>query len=105
MLLMLSLAAMFTPAFTLGMGVLPKHLYSHGSSMLGTIQQVAAAFGTALAVTVLSARASSLVADGVDSVPAQVGGMRLAFAVATAFALVTVVIALILPRRVTHADD
>ena len=56
-LLMVSLAATFTPIFTLGMGALPPHLYPHGSSILGTLQQVAAALGTALVVTVMSARA------------------------------------------------
>src|SRR6188768_997071 len=42
-LLMVSLAAVFTPVFTLGLGALPPHLYSHGSSLLGSLQQVAAA--------------------------------------------------------------
>jgi MFS transporter, DHA2 family, lincomycin resistance protein len=104
-LLMLSLAATFTPVFTLGMGALPPHLYSHGSSMLGTLQQVAAAFGTALVVTVMSARTSSLVAEGVAAASAQVSGMKLAFGVATAFALVTVVIAVKLPNRVADAES
>ncbi|KAA9148129.1 multidrug efflux MFS transporter [Amycolatopsis acidicola] len=98
-LLMVSLAATFTPVFTLGLGALPPHLYSHGSSMLGTLQQVAAAFGTALVVTVLSARASQLVTDGVAAVPAQVSGMRLAFGVAAVLSVVTVIVALKLPRR------
>jgi MFS transporter, DHA2 family, lincomycin resistance protein len=99
-LLMVSLAATFTPAFTLGMGALPPHLYSHGSSMLGTLQQVAAAFGTALVVTVMSQRAGHLVGDGVAAVPAQVSGMRLAFAVVAALALATIVVAAKLPRRI-----
>ena len=103
-LLMVSLAAMFTPVFTLGMGALPPHLYSHGSSMLGTLQQVAAAFGTALVVTVMSARTGHLVADGVAVVPAQVSGMKLAFGVATAFALVTIIIAAKMPRRDVVTD-
>ncbi|MEV4313983.1 MDR family MFS transporter [Actinocrispum sp. NPDC049592] len=98
-LLMLSLAAIFTPVFTLGMAALPEHLYSHGSSMLGTLQQVAAAFGTALAVTVLSARASALIADGVAPAAAQLSGMRLAFAVSAALALLTVVVGVQLTRR------
>lgn len=102
-LLMVSLAATFTPVFTLGMGGLPPHLYSHGSSMLGTLQQVSAAFGTALVVTVMSARTSHLVADGVAAVPAQVSGMKLAFGVATAFALVTIVVAAKLPHRIASA--
>ncbi len=59
-LLMVSLAAVFTPVFTLGLGALPPHLYSHGSSLLGTLQQVAAAIGTAVVVTVMSSRAAAL---------------------------------------------
>ncbi|KDN79132.1 major facilitator transporter [Streptomyces olindensis] len=102
-LLMVSLAATFTPVFTLGMGALPPHLYSHGSSMLGTLQQVAAAFGTALVVTVMSARASRLAADGVAAVPAQVSGMKLAFGVAAALAALTIAVAAKLPNRIADA--
>ncbi|MDI3417801.1 MDR family MFS transporter [Streptomyces luteolus] len=101
-LLMVGLAATFTPCFTLGMGGLPSHLYSHGSSILGTLQQVAAAFGTALVVTVMSSRTSQLVADGTAPAAAQVSGMKLAFAVVAALAAVTVVVAVRLPNRVTH---
>jgi DHA2 family lincomycin resistance protein-like MFS transporter len=103
-LLMVSLAATFTPVFTLGMGALPPELYSHGSSMLGTLQQVAAAFGTALVVTLMSTRTSHLVADGVAAVPAQVSGMRLAFTVAAAIALGTIIIGALLPRRAVPVD-
>lgn len=103
-LLMVSLAATFTPCFTLGMGGLPPHLYSHGSSMLGTLQQVAAAFGTALVVTVMSARTSRLVADGAEAVPAQVSGMKLAFVIVTVLALVAVVVAAKLPNRIAGPD-
>jgi DHA2 family lincomycin resistance protein-like MFS transporter len=103
-LLMVSLAATFTPVFTLGMGALPPHLYSHGSSMFGTLQQVAAAFGTALLVTVMSARSAHLVAGGSAAVPAQVSGMRMAFGVAAALALLTIVVAAKLPRRLATVD-
>ena len=64
-LLMASLAAVFTPVFTVGLGALPMHLYSHGSSLLGTLQQVAAAVGTAVVVTVMSWRAGAQSALGV----------------------------------------
>ena len=97
-LLMVSLAATFTPVFTLGMGALPQHLYSHGSSMLGTLQQLSAAFGTALVVTVMSARSGQLVADGVAAAPAQLSGMRLAFVVGAAISLAIVPVALLLVR-------
>jgi DHA2 family lincomycin resistance protein-like MFS transporter len=68
--------------------------------MLGTLQQVAAAFGTALVVTVMSARAESLIADGAAATAAQLSGMRLAFAIAAGLALLTVIVAIKLPRRV-----
>jgi DHA2 family lincomycin resistance protein-like MFS transporter len=46
MVLMLGLACLFTPAFTAGLNPLPPYLYSHGSAILGTLQQVAGAAGT-----------------------------------------------------------
>ncbi|MFI5499414.1 MDR family MFS transporter [Nocardia asteroides] len=98
-LLMVSLAAAFTPVFTLGLGALPMHLYSHGSSMLGTLQQVAAAFGTALVVTVMSARSTSLIDAGTDPTSAALDGMRLAFLVSAALALIVIAMAVLLPNR------
>ena len=97
-LMMVSLAATFTPVFTLGLGALPMHLYSHGSSILGTLQQVAAAFGTALAVTVMTLRADQ-VADSAGPVAAQLEGMQVAFAVSAVIALVVVLMAWLLPGR------
>ncbi|MET9491042.1 MDR family MFS transporter [Nocardia sp. NPDC006630] len=107
-LLMVSLAATFTPVFTLGLGALPPHLYSHGSSMLGTLQQVSAAFGTALVITVMTTRATSLVNSGHDPISAHLDGMRLAFAVSAVLALVVIVMAILLPSRAAasaHAED
>lgn len=98
-LLMVSLAATFTPVFTLGLGALPMHLYSHGSSMLGTIQQVAAAFGTALVVTVMSARSTSLIEEGTPAAVATLDGMRLAFLISATLALVVIAMAVLLPNR------
>ncbi|WP_405485822.1 MDR family MFS transporter [Nocardia sp. NBC_00511] len=98
-LLMVSLAATFTPVFTLGLGALPPHLYSHGSSMLGTLQQVAAAFGTALVVTIMSSRATTLTGRGENPLNAHLDGMRLAFGVSAALAVVLIVMAVLLPNR------
>jgi DHA2 family lincomycin resistance protein-like MFS transporter len=53
--LTISLALLFTPIFTASLGSLPESLYSHGSAIVGTVQQVAGAAGTALLVTILSA--------------------------------------------------
>jgi len=98
--LMVSLAALFTPVFTMGLGSLPPHLYSHGSSLLGTTQQVAGAMGTALVVTVMTSRATSLVGDGMSAVSASLDGMRWAFGVAAAMCLVVLGLAAMLPARV-----
>jgi MFS transporter, DHA2 family, lincomycin resistance protein len=53
--LSIGLALLFTPLFTASLGSLPESLYSHGSAIVGTVQQVAGAAGTALLVTILSA--------------------------------------------------
>src|SRR5690606_39058289 len=104
-LLMLSLAVTFTPVFTLGLGAIPSRLYSHGSSILSTLQQVAAAFGTALMITVMSSRAEVLMAGGVAERPADLDGMRLAFVIAAALSVVVIVTALMLPARVADAEE
>ncbi|WP_327088742.1 multidrug efflux MFS transporter [Nonomuraea sp. NBC_01738] len=104
-LLMVGLAATFTPVFTLGLGALPPHLYSHGSSILGTLQQVAAAIGTALVITVMSARASSLTAEGVGTVLAKLDGMQLAFVIGAVLSVAVIIAALLLPARADNAGE
>ncbi|MEV0590498.1 MDR family MFS transporter [Nonomuraea cavernae] len=98
-LLMVSLAATFTPVFTLGLGAVPPRLYSHGSSILSTLQQVAAAFGTALVITIMSARADALRSAGATEALATLGGMRLAFIIGAVLSAAVVVTALLLPAR------
>jgi MFS transporter, DHA2 family, lincomycin resistance protein len=105
LLLMMSFAAMFTPVFTLGLGALPPHLYAHGSSMVGTLQQVAAAFGTALAVTAMTVRDHQLTADGVAAGLAQLGGVRLAFLLGAVISAVVVAFALRMPQRADQGHD
>ena len=99
-LVMVGLSLVFTPVFTLSLGALPAHLYSHGSSFLGTAQQVAAAIGTAVAVTVLASRSASLAEGGATPSEAFVGGVQLAFGIAAAIAVVVVGLAFLLPARV-----
>ena len=102
-LLMVSLAGLFTPVFTLGLGAVPMHLYSHASSLLGTLQQVAAALGTALVVTVMSSRATQLVTSGAEPHEAMLGGLQWAFYVGAALSLLVVVLAVRLPNRLPTA--
>jgi DHA2 family lincomycin resistance protein-like MFS transporter len=103
--LMVSLAAMFTPVFTMGLGSLPPHLYSHGSSLLGTVQQVAGASGTALVVTVMTSRALAQTDAGLTPVAASLDGLRWAFAVSAALCLVVLVLATRLPARLASVSE
>jgi DHA2 family lincomycin resistance protein-like MFS transporter len=104
-LLMVGLAATFTPVFTLGLGAVPPPLYSHGSSILSTLQQVSAAIGTALVITVMSARADALRSTGVTESLASLGGMRLAFVIGAVLSVAVVVTALLLPARADNAGE
>jgi DHA2 family lincomycin resistance protein-like MFS transporter len=98
--LMVSLAAVFTPVFTIGLGDLPPQLYSHGSSLLGTLQQVAGAIGTALLVVIMDNRAHSLAESGSAPDDAFVGGLQWAFATGALIGVVVVLCSLVLPAKV-----
>jgi len=98
--LMACLAAIFTPVFTMGLGDLPPELYSHGSSLLGTLQQVAGAVGTAVLVVVMENRAKDLAVSGSSNAEALVGGLQWAFAVGAVIGVVVIVLSLLLPARV-----
>ena len=88
----LGLAFLFTPLFTTSLGAVKPQLYSHGSAILGSTQQLAGATGVALFVAVMSLQTASLAAAGASAVEALAGGIRVAFtigAVSSLFAVVT----------------
>lgn len=91
--LSVGLALMFTPLFTASLGALPPHLYSHGSAMIGTTQQVAGAAGTALFVALMTLQTASLLGSGADPVAAAGGGIRAAFLCGAIISLLAVVAA------------
>jgi DHA2 family lincomycin resistance protein-like MFS transporter len=93
MLLMLGLACLFTPAFTAALNPLPPYLYSHGSAILGTLQQVAGAAGTALLVAIMATRTATLSQAGLPPIPALNGGIATAFTVAALISIAAVILA------------
>ncbi|WP_425471563.1 DHA2 family efflux MFS transporter permease subunit [Sinomonas susongensis] len=99
--LSLGLALLFTPAFTSGLNPLPPHLYSHGSAILSTLQQVAGAAGTALLVGVMAsqARATTVAGAAVSPLEAQMNGFRAAFLVAAVVAIASIILAVFLRNR------
>jgi DHA2 family lincomycin resistance protein-like MFS transporter len=96
---MAGLAALFTPIFTLSLNSVPEHLYSHASSLLGTTQQVAGAIGTAVVVTVMSWRATSLSHEGASAAHAAIGGTQWAFMTGALLSVGIIVLALVIPSR------
>ncbi len=96
LVLSLGLACLFTPAFTTALNPLPPSLYSHGSAILATLQQVAGAAGTALLVGLYAGRATSLARSGTPALLASTDGLQRAFAVAAVVGLGAVVCALFL---------
>jgi DHA2 family lincomycin resistance protein-like MFS transporter len=72
-------AFLFTPLFTVSLSSVKPSLYSHGSAVIGTVQQVAGAAGVALFVALMSARTTTLAARGLAPVDALSGGVRVGF--------------------------
>lgn len=77
--LSIGLALTFTPLFTASLGSLPAKLYSHGSALLGTVQQLAGAMGAALFVALMSRESATLLANQLSAAAATAGGIRAAF--------------------------
>jgi len=102
MLVCAGLALLFTPLFTAGLGALPARLYAHGSAVLGSVQQVAGAAGTALFVALMSLRAASLGAQGLAAEPSLAAGIRLAFQYGAALSLITVAAAFFIKKPAEH---
>lgn len=92
------LALMFTPLFTASLGSLPARLYSFGSAVVGTVQQVAGAAGTALFVTLMTATALTRTREGADAVAATAAGVHTAFTVGAVISLLAIPLALVLRR-------
>lgn len=86
-----ALAFMFTPLFTAALGSVEPRLYSHGSAIVGTVQQVAGAAGTALFVTVMAAGTAALAATGATAEIAEVAGIRQAFLVGAILSITAIV--------------
>lgn len=102
-ILSLGLAFVFTPLFTAGLGSVRPALYSHGSAIIGTVQQLGGAAGTALFVTVLSIQSAALARDGADQVVAAAGGIHSAFLWGASIATIAIVAAFLV-RKPADSD-
>lgn len=97
-LMSVGLALMFTPLMTSALGSLPPLLYSHGSAIVSTLQQVAGAAGTALFVTVMTRVTVARAEEGVAVVDATAAGIHAALMYGGAISAVAVLVALLVRR-------
>jgi DHA2 family lincomycin resistance protein-like MFS transporter len=72
-------ALLFTPLFTVSLSSVRPELYSHGSAVLGSIQQVGGAAGVALLVALMAAQSAAVGAAGASAIDALTAGIRAAF--------------------------
>ncbi|WP_278256356.1 hypothetical protein [Nocardioides convexus] len=68
-------------------------------SLLGTLQQVSGAIGTALLIVIMTNRGKHLAEGGASQGDAFVGGLQWAFATGAVIGLVVVAMALLLPSK------
>ncbi|MDP4097163.1 DHA2 family efflux MFS transporter permease subunit [Paenibacillus sp. P96] len=102
--MMVGISMIMMPAQTNGLNQLPFEFYPHGTAIMNTLQQVAGAIGTALAVSILSAGQTNYL-NGVtnpESAENQLGaftaGVQNAFTFALILALIGVVCSLFIKR-------
>ena len=96
------LALLFTPLFTVSLSSVPPQYYSHGSAVLGAIQQVAGAAGVALFVALMSAQSAALLAAGLPQVNALSGGITTGFLCGAIISLFAIVAAFFIRKPDNH---
>jgi len=91
-------ALLFTPLFTVSLSSVKPQLYSHGSAVLGSTQQVAGAAGVALFIALMSAETARVLGGGAPELEALAAGIRAAFLCGAIASLCAVVCALFIRK-------
>lgn len=110
--LMIGVSMVFMPAQTNGINQLPLELYPDGTAIMNTLQQVAGAIGTALAVSIMTAGSKSYMktvenpADPANGLLAFTNGVQNAFIFGMSMAIVGLILAFFIKRVVVkHKMD
>ncbi len=99
------LAMSFTPLFSASLGSLQRHLYSHGSAVLNTIQQVAGAAGVALLTVTYSSILHAGESEGLSTAAAGAPGARMAFLIAAVISLGSVALSSFIRKPADDVGD
>ncbi|WP_037347989.1 MDR family MFS transporter [Sciscionella sediminilitoris] len=102
--LMAAIGAMLTPLMTVALGSVRKELYSHGSAMVSTVQQLAAAAGSALFVTVMSTFTTPI-GPGHGPEAAVADGVHAAFLCGAVISLIALVLSVFIRRPAKQEDS
>lgn len=106
--LMIGVSMVFMPAQTNGINQLPLELYPDGTAIMNTLQQVAGAIGTALAVSIMTAGSKSYMktaenpADPANGLLAFTNGVQNAFIFGMSMAIVGLILAFFIKRVVVN---
>ncbi|WP_307401759.1 DHA2 family efflux MFS transporter permease subunit [Paenibacillus anaericanus] len=107
--LMIGVSMIFMPSQTNGINQLPRELYPDGTAIMNTLQQVAGAIGTALAVSVMAAGQKSYLRgvtnpeDPANLLPAFTHGVQGAFIFGMCVAIVGLICSFFIKRvKVEH---
>ncbi|MCT8140182.1 DHA2 family efflux MFS transporter permease subunit [Anaerobacillus sp. CMMVII] len=114
---MLGISMVMMPVSTNGLNQLPTRFYPHGTAMNNTLNQVSGAIGTALLVTIMSTRTTSvaktMTADLVEvseaalaeiQMLAMLNGINFSFFISTFIAALALLLALFI-KRAKQAED
>ncbi|CAM4244958.1 DHA2 family lincomycin resistance protein-like MFS transporter [Paenibacillus endophyticus] len=102
--LMIGISMVWMPAQTNGLNQLPRELYPDGTAIMNTLQQVAGAIGTAVAVSIMTAGMNNFMKDVADPTDpanaplAMTAGIQNAFIFAMVVAIVGLIVALFIKR-------
>lgn len=94
-----------TPLMTSALGSLQADLYSHGSAIVNTLQQLAGAAGTALFVTIMTVGATAGAESGLSPVAAQSAGIQDAFLWGAGLGVAAAFLSLLVRRVENEAEQ
>ncbi|WP_438351745.1 DHA2 family efflux MFS transporter permease subunit [Paenibacillus sp. FA6] len=106
--LMIGVSMIFMPSQTNGINQLPRELYPDGTAIMNTLQQVAGAIGTALAVSIMAAGQKSYMSsvsnpdDPLNMLPAFTQGVQGAFIFAMIVAIIGLIVSFFIKRVIIN---
>ncbi|GAA0338511.1 DHA2 family efflux MFS transporter permease subunit [Bacillus carboniphilus] len=115
---MFGMSMVFMPVSTNGLNQLPRRFYPHGTAMNNTLNQVSAAIGTALLITLMSIRQEQYTAEALGQLTGQpsadvqyqimleamLGGINDTFFISTFITAIALILAFFM-KRAKQAED